>query len=168
MAEIRFDLSGFDQYQVALARMIALITDLRPFWPRLVPLWVQWMRERFATEGEFGGEHWAPLSEGYLARKITLYPGKGILYATGQLRRHTSKPVRTVTPTTLTFTISDFARKGGGSMDIDWFQHGTDRMPARPIIPDSWNVRLPTTMQEEVELIAQEYVDSMAAKLGLK
>lgn len=167
MAEIRFDLTGFDNYQIALARMIALITDLRPFWPRLVPLWAEWMKQRFETEGDFGGEHWAPLSESYLARKVTMYPGKGILYATGQLRRRTSMTKRVVTPTTLTFIVDDFERKGGGRMEIDWFQHGTDRTPARPIVPDSWNTRLPQTMQEEVELLAQEYVDEMARKLGL-
>jgi hypothetical protein len=168
MVQLRFDLSGFDTYQTALARMIALLTDLRPFWPRLVPLWVLWMRKRFDTEGEFGGEEWAPLSEDYLARKMTLYPGKGILYATGQLRRHTSRPVRVVTPTSITFLIEDFQRNDGTTMEIDWFQSGTATAPPRPLIPESWHAKLPLEMQEQVEELAQDYVDEMAARLGLK
>jgi hypothetical protein len=167
MTELYFDLSGFDMYELALARMIAALTDMRLFWPRLVPLWVQWMQERFESEGEFGGDHWAPLNESYLARKMTMYPGKGILYATGQLRRQASRPRRVSTPTSITFYIDDFARKEGGEMNLDWFQQGTDSAPARPLIPESWNAKLPTTMMEQVELEAQEYVDELAAKLGL-
>lgn len=167
MAEIRFDLSGFTEYQQALVRMLALLTDLRPFWPRLVPAFVGWMRERFSTEGEFGGDPWAPLSPAYLTRKMQLYPGKGIMYATGQLRRRASNPVRRVTPTTLLFEIPEFTRVDGRQMDPAWFDVDKDTTPARPVIPPSWNVALPEVIQVEVDDIAQEWIDEMANKLGL-
>jgi hypothetical protein len=162
---LRFDLQGFSEYEVALARMVALLTDLRPFWPRLVPIFIAWMREQFATEGEFLlGAQWAPLSPDYLARKMTLYPDKGILYATGQLRMQASKPRRIVTPTSITFELPEFTRKEGGTMDPGWFFTGTDRMPARPL----WREVIGADQQLELEEAAQLYIDEMAAKLGLK
>lgn len=167
MAEIRFDFAGFSEYERALVRMLAALSDLRLFWPRLVPVWVGWMRQRFETEGEFGGEPWAPLSATYLAIKQRLYPGKGILYASGQLRQETSRPQRVVTPRTLTFIIPDFGRDDGTQMDPDWFQKGNDNTPPRPIIPEQWNVALPSVMQAEVDALAEEWVQEMSVKLGL-
>lgn len=164
--EVSFDLSGFTDYELALARMIALLTDLRSFWPVIVPLWAEWMREQFKTEGEWGGDPWAPLSEAYLARKMKLYPGKGILYATGDLRRAASQPQRIATPESITFVVDDSQKRHGGKEPrsvIDYHQQGTATMPARPVVPEF----LPLRAQEQVELAAQEWVDSMCQTLGL-
>lgn len=162
---LHFDLTGFDEYEVALARMVALLTDLRPFWPRLTPLFIAWMREQFASEGEFMlGARWAPLSPDYVARKLRDYPGKGILYATGQLRERASRPRRIVTPTSVTFEIPEFPRRDGRRMDPAWFMEGTDRMPARPL----WAEVLRPPQRLEIEAEAQAYIDEMAVKLGLR
>lgn len=169
--EIGFDLSGFSQYEVQLIRMIAMLTDLRLFWPRLVPIFVGWMRERFAQEGRFGGEQWLPLSPDYLARKAVAYPGKGILYATGDLRKAASLPKRIATPRSLTLIIDDSEYKHGGDVArsvAEYHQTGTDRMPARPLIPRGWQQGLlPLPLHEEVESAAQLWVDEMAHTLGL-
>lgn len=170
--ELRFDLTGFSEYEAALVRLIAMLRDMRPFWPRLAPLFVTWMRERFASEGEFGGAHWAPLSPDYLERKMMRYPGKGILYATGDLRQAASRPVRVATPTSVTFIIDDADYTHGGEESrsvIDYHQQGTERMPARPIIPPGWEAGLlPQPMFGQVEAAAQEWIEEMAVKLGLK
>lgn len=168
--ELEFDLTGFNEYDAALARLIAMLRDLRPFWPLLTPLFVGWMRERFKTEGGFGGDPWAPLSPAYLERKMQLYPGKGILYATGDLRQAASRPHRLVTPTSVTFVVDDSDYKHGGEEErgvIEYHQQGTDKMPARPVIPAEWNRYLPQPMRGEVEEAAQVWIDEMAAKLGL-
>ena len=41
----------------------------------------------FETEGGIFGARWQALSPAYQARKSTLYPGRGILEATGNLRK---------------------------------------------------------------------------------
>src|SRR5262249_369123 len=41
----------------------------------------------FETQGRALGESWAPLQPTYAARKAQKYPGKGILEATGAMRR---------------------------------------------------------------------------------
>jgi hypothetical protein len=54
------------------------------------------------------------------------YPGKGILVATGDMKRAASAPRACVTPTSLTLTIDD--------PKLQYHQDGTDRMPARPLV----------------------------------
>lgn len=169
--EIGFDISGYSEYDAALIRLIAMLTDLRLFWPKLVPLFIGWMRERFDTEGRFGGEQWTPLSPDYLTRKMALYPGKGILYASGDLRKAASLPRRIATARTLSLIIDDAKYKHGGDVArsvAEYHQLGTNRMPARPLIPPGWQRGLlPLPLQTEVEAVAQEWVDEMAHTLGL-
>lgn len=177
MTELQFDLAGFDEYEKAMARMIQKLTDLRGFWPRLTPLWKEWMRERFATEGLFGGDGWEPLSDAYWDWKIRNFGSKGILSLTGQLKRQSVAAKRVGTPTSLTFVIEDFSRKPARSargrfksnvfMEIGWFQRGTGTMPARQIVPDRWNMQLPTSMEGQVDALAVEYIEDMAHRLGL-
>jgi hypothetical protein len=178
MVQLNFDLPGFTTYEKQLARMIALLTDLRPFWPRLVPLFRQWMKQRFETEGEFGGEAWAPLSDTYREWKLWNYGDLPILTLSGQLKRHATNPKRVATPLSLSFVIEDFMRAQTKSsatgqfqskvlMEIDWFQKGTNRMPARQIIPDRWHLALPMELQAEVEAVAGHYIEEMQKKLGL-
>ncbi len=116
---------------------------------------MQWMGEQFATEGAWGGEPWAPLSPGYALAKAGRFPGRGILYATGQLRRAASSPQRQATADSLTLRIVDF--KAG------WHQDGTTRMPARPIIPSS----LPITARIQLDRAADDHVDDLTRRPGL-
>ncbi len=162
--ELTFDLSGFSAYEAALVRLIAMLRDLRPFWPRLQPLYAEWVREQFGTEGEYLlGHGWEPLSEDYMAWKMQHYPGKGILYATGQLYGQVTRPRRVATPTTLIWYVDPFPRREGTTMDPAWFQEGTDRMPQRAIFPEELLPR----QRAEVEAAAELWIDEMAAKLGL-
>lgn len=40
----------------------------------------------FKTQGGAIGEHWSPLSAAYAHKKAQMYPGKGILEATGRMK----------------------------------------------------------------------------------
>jgi len=165
--EVRIEIEGLDAREQALVRLVAATTDLRLFWPRLVPLFVSWMREQFDSEGDWGGEHWAPLTEPYATTKALAYPGKGILYATGDLRMAASLPVRHVTASTLELVIDDSGYKHGGNVARSvgpYHQEGTDSMVARPILPDI----LPAEAQLQVHEAADAYVDELVDRLGLR
>jgi hypothetical protein len=156
------DLEGDEQARRNLQRLLLALTDLRPFWPMIVPIFVGWMRRQFDTQGSFGGAPWAPLSPAYAAWKSLHYPGRGILYAEGDLRMAASKPRRTVTPRALTLTI-DWAAEKGQPVDLAWHQAGTARMPARPLLFET----LPTSARLDVEQAADKYVEDLVRRLGL-
>lgn len=174
-------LEGADEYDAKLAKLTELIADLRPFWPLVVPLFIGWIGKQFESEGEFFGQHWAPLTPAYAAWKTENYPGKGILSAEGDLRRAATTPERTVTPQTLVLRIKPYekterstrttasgarsrARVGTGKeMDPDWFQSGTGRMPARPLLADA----LPPEADAQLRETAEIYIHENALKLGL-
>jgi hypothetical protein len=174
-------LEGTAEYDAALRKLVELILDLRPFWPLVVPLFVGWMGKQFESEGEFFGEQWRELSEPYATWKMTHYPGKGLLSAEGDLRRAATTPQRIARPESLVLRIRPYqkttrsteltasgrtsrARIGTGhTMDPDWFQSGTDRMPARPLLGDV----LPPEASAELREAAERYIDENARKLGL-
>lgn len=174
-------LEGSDEYDAALQKLIELVVDLRPFWPLTVPIFVGWIGRQFDTEGEYFGQQWAPLSDAYNSWKMRHYPDKGILSAEGDLRRAATHPKRTVTAETIVLRIvpyektersSDLTPKGarsrkraglGKTMDPDWFQSGTSRMPARPLLADT----LPPEAETELRDAAEGYLHESAMKLGL-
>lgn len=156
-----------EMMKARLRAFASLLLDLRPFWPKVVPLFVGWMNEQFASEGAYWGTPWAPLSPEYAMRKAVMFPGKGILIAEGDLRRESSHPSRRATQRTLTLTIQWRKRKRKGRerrvLDPRWHQLGTDRMPARPLLGQI----LPPPAQRELENAAEEYVVEMARRVGL-
>jgi hypothetical protein len=144
--------------------LAAQLLDLRPFWPKVVTLAIQWWGQQFATEGAFGGRPWAPLSPAYAAWKAIHYPSRGILYAEGDLRMAVSLPEREATPTSLTLTIP-WARIKGQNVDVAWHQEGnTQGMPARPII---FGDPLPPQAALDMDRVMDEYLDELIARAGL-
>ncbi len=154
VADFSIDMEGLDDYERRLTSFVIQMLDLRPFWPKLVPLFIGWMGKQFETEGAFGGAKWAELSPAYAARKSVLYPGKGILYAEGAMRGAASNPAREVTSGSLTLTITD--PKAG------YHQTGTTRMPARPLIFET----VPASAEAEIDRAAEDYVEGVARSLG--
>lgn len=136
------------------------LVDLRSFWPMVSRRVVGWIGRQFDSQGDYWGDPWAPLSPEYAAWKSQAYPGKGILSAEGDLRRAATSPSREVTPRSLTMTIEPYD-KSGREMDPGWFQEGTDRMPARPLI----GALLTPEMDAELRLAADEYVDDLVRRL---
>lgn len=155
MPFVRIKSEGFDEQVRRLEGFAAQMADLRGFWPVLVPVFIGWMREQFATEGAWGGRKWARLSPAYAVEKARLYPGKGILIATGDMRKAASKPKRTVTPSSLTLEIVD--------PKIEFHQDGTERMPARPVVP----ALLPAVAYNQVQELAELYVTETLSRWGL-
>ncbi len=150
--DVRFDAHEMER---RLKQFELLLSDLRSLWPSVVPIFIRWLSEQFSTEGAWGGDPWAPLAPSTVAFKQKHFPGRGILYASGDLRRAASRPKRTATPRTLTLSIED--DKAG------YHQEGTSRMPARPIIP----ARLPMSAQRDLDHAAEEYVSDLVRRLGL-
>jgi hypothetical protein len=140
--------------QARIEKLAVFMQDLRPFWPLVVPLVTGWWRAQFATEGEFGGERWAPLSPLYAARKAIDHPGKKILEATGAMRRAASNPRRSVTPTSLTLTIDDDK--------LEYHQDGTSRMPARPLV---FGDPLPVGAREELQHVADDFITDLLRRI---
>lgn len=155
MSNIHVEVHGGDDYERRLAELQVYLKDLRPFWPLLVPIFIGWMGAQFATEGGWGGHTWAPLSPAYAAYKSRHYPGRTILIREGTLRRAASEPSRVATPRTLTLSIDDPV--------AGYHQEGTDKMPARPLIPD----RLPPAALREIDEAGHEYVSTLIGRLNL-
>lgn len=155
MSLLEIELVGFDAAERNLRGFAATMLDLRPFWPLVVPLFIQWMGQQFDTEGDWGGEPWAPLAESTIAEKAAHGGGTSILIDTGAMRRAAGQPQRVATPSSLTLTIVD--------PKIGYHQDGTDRMPARPVIP----AELPVTAEAELEAAAEAYIADMARRFGL-
>lgn len=168
------EIEGLAESERAFALLLAGLTDLRPFWPLVVPTFIRWMRQQFDSEGDWGGEHWAPLSPDYLARKMQLYPGKPILQATGELRRAASTPRRRATGQFLELIIDDFGPHGGSSpravAPYHQFGGGSSeiggeegRPPRRELIPDV----LPAEAIADLDVLAEKYVRDLARRVGL-
>lgn len=145
------EIHGDEAAARAVARIMLGFSDLRPFWPMLVPLFIGWMGQQFATEGGWGGQQWAPLTPAYAAVKGSLHPGRSILIASGELRQAASRPEREAAPRTLTLRIVD--------SKVGYHQEGTTRMPARPVIPAD----LPSVGVREVEAAAEVYAGQVIA-----
>ena len=156
------ELEGDDEMKARLRAFASLLLDLRPFWPKVIPLFIGWEAEQFASEGAYWGTPWAPLSPEYAARKAITHPGKGILIADGDLRRGASLPARRATRTSLTLTIT-WRKKKRAAMDPGWHQYGTKNMPARPLLGPV----LPPRAQLELDNAANEYIEEMARRVGL-
>lgn len=154
MTDLRIVVEGDEEAARAIARLALFITDLRGFWPLVVPLFVTWMRRQFETEGSFGGAAWAPLAPGYAAWKSEHLGGRGILYAEGDLRQAASRPERRVSPRTLELTVVD--------PKVRFHQEGTDKMPARPLI----FATLPLQAQAELEEAAVVYLGGLVRTLA--
>lgn len=138
-----------------LRKAAHIMTDLRGFWPLVVPIFIGWMRRQFDTEGAYASHGWARLSPEYAAWKALTYPGKGILQATGQLRQAASRPRRTVTPQRLVLTIDDSGPRHQSV--VGFHQEGTDRMPKRPLVFGDED--MPADARDELERAAVLYVD---------
>ena len=147
--------TGDDAYRNKLAQLELFISDLRTFWPLLVPVVGGWMRSQFESEGAWGGQQWSPLTPVYAAEKARTHPGRTILIRDGTLRRAASQMRREQTPRTLTMWIDDPVAA--------YHQEGTTTMLPRRIIPEP----LPPAAIRDVELAADEYVSTFIRRLGL-
>jgi hypothetical protein len=147
--------TGAEAYQRKLEQFRLHLSDLRGYWPLLVPVVHSWSKQQFESEGEWGGQQWAPLSPQYAAEKAQSHPGRSILIRDGDMRRAASQMRREQTPRTLVMWIDD--------PKAPLHQEGGDNLPARPLIPDP----LPASARRDIALAAEEYVSVLVRRLGL-
>lgn len=85
--QLRFSIEGELQLSRNLEAIAANSTDWSTAFEITSDELLQiFSNEVFDTEGAAVEEHWDPLSAAYAYRKEKLYPGKGILEATGTMR----------------------------------------------------------------------------------
>jgi hypothetical protein len=149
------EVTGDEVLRAKLEKLGTLLSDFRLFAPLLVPVFIGWMGAQFSSEGGWGGQTWAPLSPGYAVEKARTHPGRTILIRDGGLRRAASSPRREVTPRTLTLWIDDAV--------APFHQEGTDKLPARPLIPDP----LPASALRDIDLAAEVHVSTLIRSVGL-
>lgn len=137
-----------------IRRLSLMLSDLRPFWPLVVPVFTGWLRRQFETEGEFAGSRWAPLSPAYAAWKSKVRPGKSLLVFDGTMRRAASNPIRSATPRTLTLSIEDDK--------LGYHQEGGTNLPARPLVFGS---PLPPMAELELRRAADRYVTDLLRRI---
>lgn len=77
----------------------------------------------FETEGGIFGARWSPLSQPYHSQKATIWPGRGILEASGTMRR--SYETRVFSNLLQLINPTEYAV---------YHQFGTGRLPARLLI----------------------------------
>jgi hypothetical protein len=155
VAGVTVEVTGDDAYERKLEALRVALSDLRSFWPMLTPIVGGWMATVFETEGAVLGRKWAPLSPSYAREKARRFPGRSILIREGTLRDAASRMSRVATPRTLTMTIDDPVAA--------FHQSGTERMPARPLIPSV----LPPEWERDVDRAATEYVSTLVRDLDL-
>lgn len=148
-----------------LAFLELALTDLRSLWPMVTRAAIGWIGKQFDEEGAFFGEPWTALSPDYAEWKDQNYPGSTILSREGFLRSAATSPTREVTPVSLTLTIEPYDNNGT-TVDPAWFQDGTSRMPARPLLPADGDP-LPAEAEVELQAAADLYVRDMLARSGL-
>lgn len=151
--------TGDDEAQKRIERLALHLSDLRGFWPLLVPVVTSWWKRQFDTEGGFAGNPWQALSPVTVDAKAALGLRPEILQATGQLKQAASRPERSVTPVSLTLTIDDSGPAHGPV--LGYHQEG-DGVPQRPLV---FGDPLPPAASAELQAAADTYVRDLLARL---
>lgn len=84
MITMEFDSARLEQRFGGLA---SALRDMRPVWPDVHQIFMNFMKRVFASQGSYGGQQWAPLSPAYAAWKHRNYPDQPILQLRGDLYR---------------------------------------------------------------------------------
>jgi hypothetical protein len=155
---------GLELSERELQYLARMLVDLRSFWPLVSEAFIGWVSEQFKTEGQSWTEGWVPLSAAYRSWKEQNFPGKGILSMYGDLRRAATSPRRIPGPTTLVMEIEPFTHSHSGrQIEPGWFQEGTDRMPARPLIGDHMTL----DQEGELQALGERYVTGLLEGLRI-
>ena len=85
MFRFRMEVAGEVAMDRGIARFADGVADYRPVWAVIEDDFYAQMKAQFKTEGEEGGDKWAPLTEAYAQYKALVAPGKPILERTGSL-----------------------------------------------------------------------------------
>ena len=124
---VSFRVNGQELFSFELDRFRQRLTNMEPVWDGIADEYAKiWSRE-FRLEGAWS--RWKPLSPAYRAWKSKHHPGKKILELTGDL-----KDSMTRRPFGIDVIDRNVMVIGTQVEYATYHQHGTDHMPARPII----------------------------------
>lgn len=85
--KVTISVRGIDETLAKLERVKRVLKDVQPEMKEAGNwLLTLFSSEVFDTNGQILGENWAPLSDRYLAVKAKIYPGRGTLERTGNMR----------------------------------------------------------------------------------
>lgn len=88
MLNIQVRITGDKRVLAQLKNIEGAFSDWKPELQAVADYLVDFYKDPvFETEGGIFGARWQALSPAYQAKKSTLYPGRGILEASGNLRR---------------------------------------------------------------------------------
>lgn len=129
-ASLRFSIEGERPFIVNLKEFQENFQTAAPAFEAMADFQASIWKRQFDQEGAYTGSgRWAALSPNYGAWKQRHYPGKPILQLSGDLYDSmTSRPFGT------DIVESDRMVIGTGVPYAAYHQHGTESMPARPII----------------------------------
>lgn len=159
MLRFTINVAGETQMDKGIARFAEGLSDYRPIWPLVYANFLAEAKAQFASEGESGGEHWAPLSPEYARWKEAHYPGKPILERTGDLMRSLTEKdaphaVFQSEPRKLTM--------GSDLIYALFHQTGTSKMSARK------EVQLTKNFKRETMRDIQDFMVERATELGFR
>lgn len=154
MADIRVHVDASDADR-KIRLLATALSDLRPFWPMVVPLVTGWWKRQFDTQGAFAGAAWRPLAPSTLLMKHARGLRPYILQETGQLKQAASRPIRTVSPTSLNLEIDDSGPEHGPV--LQFHQEGKG-VPKRPLV---FGDPLPHAASAELERAADRYISDL-------
>lgn len=121
MLRVRVEIKGDKKAIEQLSKIIHEFDDWKPELTMVGEYLVEYYQDPvFETEGGIFGARWQQLSSAYQIRKATRYPGRGILEATGALRKSYRKRV-----------FANLLEIANEDPKAIFFQSGTRKMPPR-------------------------------------
>jgi phage gpG-like protein len=128
-ATLRFSIEGEKPFLVQLDRFQENFRTAEPAFEAMADFQATIWKRQFDQEGAYTGTRWSALSPAYGRWKQRHYPGKPILQLSGDLYDSmASRPFGTE------IISHDQMVIGTGVPYAAYHQHGTETMPARPII----------------------------------
>jgi len=89
---VKVELTGLPELGAAVKRLEDSTRDFRPVWPKVSLVFDRMERDQFVGQGVGPAGTWAPLSPDYAKWKEVHFPGKPILFRTGDLVRSLTSP----------------------------------------------------------------------------
>ncbi|ASX98685.1 minor tail protein [Arthrobacter phage Colucci] len=128
-AILHFKIEGGEGFNLMLDRFQENFQEAEPVFEAIADYQKEIWRRQFAQEGAYTGTTWAALSPPYAKWKARHFPGKPILQLSGDLMESLTERPFGVDEITHNQAVIGTAVSYSG-----WHQHGTETMPARPIV----------------------------------
>jgi len=159
MFGMKIGLTGQDALNAAITALGGSLRDFRPVWPKVSLIFDRMERDQFVGQGVGPAGVWAPLRPAYAKWKAVKFPGKPILFATGDLVRSLTSPF----DSNAIFDMTPESLERGSTIPYAVFhQQGTGRMPARPVIDPN------DKDKEEMLGVIQEHFRDLSLELGFQ